>query len=112
MCVRTEARLMVAALAGPREWNDTRESWLARAARSIGLSHARTRNIFYYRARTITAEEWILLTQRIDALKAAQRRHEGESDELRALLRNQRETRIVAGRDTERLGAKAARVRD
>lgn len=35
-------------LAGPRQWNDTRESWLARGARAAGISF-RAARAFYYR---------------------------------------------------------------
>jgi len=40
-------RELVAAVAGPRSWSDTRESWLARAARRSTISFRQIRAIFY-----------------------------------------------------------------
>jgi hypothetical protein len=40
-------RDLVAAVAGPRSFNDTRQSWLNRAARRAGLSYRTVRGIFY-----------------------------------------------------------------
>lgn len=34
-------------LAGPRQWNDTRESWLARGARVAGVSFRTAKALFY-----------------------------------------------------------------
>lgn len=83
MNISQDAREMVGVIAGPRAWQDTRERWLERAARALGFTYQRTRAIFYCRARIISAEEWITLNQRVEALKAAERRHQGEMDELR-----------------------------
>jgi hypothetical protein len=38
---------LVAAVAGPREWGDTRQSWIARAARRAGISFRQAKSIFY-----------------------------------------------------------------
>ena len=40
-------RNLVAAVAGPRQWGDTRESWLARAARRAGVSYRQAKALFY-----------------------------------------------------------------
>jgi len=40
-------RELVAAVAGPREWSDTRESWLARAARRSAVSFRQIRAVWY-----------------------------------------------------------------
>jgi hypothetical protein len=40
-------RELVAAVAGPRRWNDTRESWLARAARNAGVSYRQAKSLYY-----------------------------------------------------------------
>lgn len=40
-------RDLIAAVAGPREWSDTRQSWLNRAAKRAGLSYRTIRGIFY-----------------------------------------------------------------
>ncbi len=76
----------------PPAVHDNRKSWLARCARAMGWSPRRTKALFYCEARIVTADEWRTLNQRLDALKAAERRHEEESYELRAFRR-------VAGND-------------
>lgn len=38
---------LVAAVAGPRQWGDTRQSWLARAARRAGISYRQAKSLFY-----------------------------------------------------------------
>jgi hypothetical protein len=40
-------RELVAAVAGPRAWSDTRQSWLNRAAKRAGLSYRTIRAVFY-----------------------------------------------------------------
>lgn len=40
-------RELVAKVAGPREWSDTRETWLARAARKAGISYRQCKALFY-----------------------------------------------------------------
>ena len=40
-------RELVSAVAGPRQWSDTRESWLARAARKTGISYRTIKAIWY-----------------------------------------------------------------
>jgi hypothetical protein len=40
-------RELVASVAGPREWGDTRESWLSRAARRAGVSYRQAKALFY-----------------------------------------------------------------
>lgn len=87
MSVATEAREMVAAIAGPRGWQDTRESWLSKAARRLGFSYPRTRSIFYERARVISAEEWITLNKKLADLTSAATARQGEIDALQALSR-------------------------
>lgn len=76
-----EAQQMLKEVAGPRAWSDTRQSWLARAARRLGFSYARTSNIYYGRARIIRAEEWIRLNDEAEQLKkSAQQRQEALHD--------------------------------
>jgi len=87
MSVATEAREMVAAIAGPRGWQDTRESWLSKAARRLGFSFPRTRSIFYERARVISAEEWIALNETMAALTQRSGARHGELDALTAMAR-------------------------
>ena len=40
-------RELVAVVAGERGWGETRESWLARAARHAGVSYRQTKALFY-----------------------------------------------------------------
>lgn len=40
-------RELVAAVAGPREWGETRESWLARSARMAGVTYRQAKAVFY-----------------------------------------------------------------
>lgn len=40
-------RDLVASVAGPRQWSDTRESWLNRAARRAQLSYRTVKSLFY-----------------------------------------------------------------
>lgn len=43
----SKMRTLVAAVAGPRTEFDTRESWLARAARTAGISYRQCKAAFY-----------------------------------------------------------------
>ena len=75
--VTADARELLIGIAGRRDWSDTRQSWLAKAARRLGWPYSRTSNIFYGRARLIRAEEWIALNEQFSALtKSAQQRQE------------------------------------
>jgi hypothetical protein len=40
-------RELLAAVAGPRQWSDTRESWLARAARRSGITFRKAKSLYY-----------------------------------------------------------------
>lgn len=40
-------RELIAAVAGERSWNETRESWFARAARQTGVSFRQVKAAFY-----------------------------------------------------------------
>ncbi len=40
-------REAVAAVAGPKEWSDTRETWNARAARRANVSYRQAKALFY-----------------------------------------------------------------
>lgn len=53
------ARDMLCELSGPRGWNDTRESWLARGARRAGLTLRRARAIFYCEPIRLDADEYL-----------------------------------------------------
>lgn len=81
----------------PPDRHDNRKSWLARVARTLAWKHRRVKALFYLEARIVTADEWRTLNQRLDALKAAERRHQEQTDELREAYRAAREDRVVAG---------------
>lgn len=87
--------LMFRAFPPNRQGN--RKSWLASVARSLGWKHRRVKALFYCEARVVTADEWRTLNQRLDALKAAERRHGEQVDELRALGRMARVEATMAG---------------
>lgn len=97
MSITVEARDLLWA-AVPPGIHDNRKSWLARAARLLGWSPRRVRAIWHCEARVITADEWRTLNQRLDALKAAERRHGEQTHELREAYRMAREDLPLAGR--------------
>lgn len=105
--VQQEARSLLWQVAGPPAIHDNRKSWLARAARTLGWGSRRTKAIFYLEARTITATEWRTLNDRLDALKAAERRHREEAHELREAYRMAREGGVVARRGFDEMGDEA-----
>jgi len=82
MNTHAEARALLWAVV-PSRIEDNRKSWLARAARTMGWGERRTRALFYCEARCVTADEWRQLNQRLDQLKAAERRHGESLNELR-----------------------------
>lgn len=78
-----KAHDMLVGLCGPRGWNDTRESWLARGARKAKLSLRRARAIFYQEPIRLTAEEYLAIQdafEAADAVVAAIRNLAGEAD--------------------------------
>ena len=56
MHVADEMRTAVTTLAGERRWHDTRESWLAGAARKAGISYRQAKAFFYGEARNPSVE--------------------------------------------------------
>lgn len=89
--INAEARDMLWAVCPPGI-HDNRKSWLARAARLLGFGHRRTKAIFYCEARVITAHEWRVLNERLDALKNAEKRHGEQTHELELAYRSARES--------------------
>ena len=65
------ARDMLCDLSGPRGWNDTRESWLARGARRAGLSLRRARAIFYQEPIRLDADEYLAIERAHQTAHAA-----------------------------------------
>ncbi len=54
------------------ERHDNRKSWISRVARTLSWKHRRVKALFYCEARVVTADEWRIPNQRLDALKAAE----------------------------------------
>ena len=82
--IAIEMRRAVIALAGEREWNETREAWLRRAAKRAGVSYRTARSFFYaevsdprasvvelVRAAVVAANK-----DRVSKLAEARREHE------------------------------------
>lgn len=89
-----DCRKWIAQARGARDWNETRQAWLARAARRLGITQGRAVSLFYRKARGITAVEYLALQARVEALEtAAKRRREN----LYALER----ARMDLGRGTD-----------
>lgn len=59
MSATVRANEMLREMCGPRGWNDTRESWLARGARKAGLSLRRARALFYNEPLRLGADEYL-----------------------------------------------------
>ena len=71
--IANDCRDLIALAAGERGWNDTRESWLGRGARRLGIAYSRAYNIFYGRSKRIEAAEYLgilFAAQKIGAINA------------------------------------------
>lgn len=64
--IRDELHEGIVRLAGVRARSDTRESWIARAARKAGLTHRMARSLFY---REIDDPKWSVVAAVRDALR-------------------------------------------
>lgn len=62
---------MLINICGPRGWNDTRESWLARGARRARLSLRRAKAIFYQEPIRLTADEYVAIQEAYEAAYAS-----------------------------------------
>lgn len=69
--VRADLRLDIATAAGPRDWKDTRERWLGRAADRLRWPISRIKSLWYDDRSNPSAVEYITLRARADALRAA-----------------------------------------
>lgn len=99
--VSAQARDLLCAIAGPRGWNDTREAWLARAARKLGFGHRRTKAIFYGEARSISADEWCVLQETMADLTRSAAARQGAINELSILARSRTSPTLDPVRPTE-----------
>ena len=81
--IRDELHDAMIRVAGPREWSDTRESWIARAARRAGVPFRTARAVFY---REIRDPKWSVVETIRAAARAFDEHNESKSrDELIAL---------------------------
>lgn len=72
----TIARLCIATAAGQRDFNDTRQSWLARAARRLNFTPGRITSIWYGKGVRLSADELLqLMKERITEQGWQQARH-------------------------------------
>lgn len=89
-CLAAELREDLAVLAGPRDAHDTRESWLARAARRAGVSLRQAKAIYYGESRDPRASV---------------------AEKIRAAARQQKSNDVETARaEIERLRARIARL--
>ncbi len=69
--INDDLRGWIGSIAGPRGWDDTRESWLARAARRLGLPYRRVRALYYGEARRVDAAEYLMIRARAQVARDA-----------------------------------------
>jgi hypothetical protein len=81
-----EMRDMLALACGPRGWDDTRDSWLARGARYVGMDFSRAKNIWYGKSRRIEASEFLRMQQKINELRARQAANREAMDHVASKL--------------------------
>lgn len=107
--IREELHDGLIKLAGPRAWCDTRESWIARAARRYGISARTARSIFY---RQISDPKWSVVEAIRNALRERdaddEQKEKATADELARLETEIGELR-AALRDVARTTAAATR---
>jgi hypothetical protein len=109
-----DARACIGLLGGDRDWNDSRKTWLDRAARASGVDYSRVYAIWYGRTSRLWADEYsairtaadarLLELQNIEAQRAQIRLAIAGGDHLRADRGMARATGRgvdVAGRPTD-----------
>ncbi len=80
-----EVRRCIQVAGGDRQWDDTRERWLWRAAKRLGLEPGRVTTLFYRKAKSIPAHEYLTIQARARALQKQheeRRRYVQETQEL------------------------------
>ncbi len=83
--IADETRRLIAAVE-PRQWNDTRESWLARVAYKLGMPAGRIRRLFYREVARVPAHEYLTLKARAAALEERQARRREYIDETAKMV--------------------------
>lgn len=97
--VLDQMREFVIRAGGQRQHYDSKASWLARAARVLGMSHGRAAAYYYNKARSVSAQEWLAASAEIARLEAANEKRRETINELEsmALAREaEREARRLA----------------
>lgn len=84
--VAMEMRDAVITAGGSRSWDDTREAWLVRAARALGIGPSRAKSLFYQKARLIPAHEADNIRLRIAQLRAQSEALGARHEELAATI--------------------------
>lgn len=102
--VAEEMRTAVMEAAGRREWSDTIDLMLWRAAQRLGISHRRARAFWQREAKAITATEYLTVKQRIAALQARIAESEARNEETRKTIRRVR-IALAGNRAGEGIGA-------
>jgi hypothetical protein len=117
MTATARARLMLIDAAGPRGWSDTREAWIARGARYLGISYRRAKKLFYEEPIKLGADEYFNIER---AWQSATRAMAASSEMARAsaaiassaaLHRDSASLRDAAGRLRDRAAALGAERR-
>ena len=70
MSIVEEMSKAIAALAGPRGWNDTREAAIARAARKAGIEYGPAKRLYYKEIPERALRYWLVEKVRQATLKA------------------------------------------
>lgn len=81
-----DARAIIGLAAGQRDWSDTREAWLSRAARRLGMSYARVRKVWYRSVDDIWASEWLAMTEKAEEIRRQLQEIEAAHADLRLAL--------------------------
>jgi hypothetical protein len=95
MSAAIRARSMLCEVSGPRGWSDTREAWLSRGARKLGISFSRAKKLFYQEPIRLGADEYHEIERNYAAAYAAMAAlsHMAGSPDLRRRTREVREDR-------------------
>ncbi len=80
-----EVRALIEQAGGRREWSDTRDSWLAKAAQRLGITHGRAKSLFYRKVKAIPAHEFLNIRARAEALQQRDEHRRAYIEETRTL---------------------------
>jgi hypothetical protein len=116
MQIAEEMKHAVTMLAGERGWHDTRESWLAGAARKAGISYRQAKAFFYGEASNPSSEAVERVRAALKHTSAGAGLHENEIESLRTLVSQldlvaDRLERLGIGQDARRARGVSGRLR-